>query len=203
MEKGILPFGFEVARILDCGFMIEEIVTPEPNNIDVGYGMNFVFDVQNSWIQYGIRADFRDKLSNTTFISGTVLTRFGIDNLSSFVNADNKIDFPAGSLEMLFSIAFSHMRAIVSKNVAGSRFTNIVVPIVKPNELFIELLNINIEKFSKFQERIGIKKQERTVVSDFQVKNMVFNKEEKKDIEDVELAPSANVKKTKSKKATH
>lgn len=170
MEKTLPPFRFEIIRILDCGFMIEEMITPEPGNVDVRYGMNFVFDVQNSWIQYGIRCDFKDVSTNQNFLSGTVLTRFGIDNLSAFVDENDKVQFPSGSLEALFGIAFSHMRAITSKNVSGSKFTNLLVPVVNPNELFTELLNINIEKFSKFKEEVGLEKKERTSISDFQLK---------------------------------
>jgi hypothetical protein len=171
-DKQVKPFGFDISRILDCGFGIEELITPEIDKVDIGYGMNFVFDVKNSWVRIGIRTDFKTKDTNQTFITGTVLTEFSIDNLNQFLDNNNLVNFPDGSLEMLFGIAFSHMRAIVSKNVSGSRFTNILVPVVNPTELFKELLNINIAKFSEFKKEIGRENQERVTVSDFQLNNI-------------------------------
>ena len=151
MDKEVTPFRFEISRILDCGFMIEESITPEIDLVDVGYGMNLAFDIENSWVSIGIRTDFRTKGTNQTFLSGTVLTEFMIDNLKSFVDDDGIVKSPEGSLETLFGIAFSHMRAIISKNVSGSKFTNFFVPIVNPTELFQELLQIKVAKLNQSQ----------------------------------------------------
>ncbi|MVN21088.1 hypothetical protein [Mucilaginibacter arboris] len=155
------PFQFSIMRILDCGFMIEEAISPENNNIQIGYGMSFTFDTQNDWIEYLIRTDFREKDSNIKFLSGTVLTRFNIANLVSFVDENQKINFPDGSLEILFGIAFGHMRAIVSKNIAGSRFSHFIIPIINQQSLFKELLEANIERVKKIRETELIKKEDK------------------------------------------
>jgi hypothetical protein len=143
MTKEPAQFGFEVQRIIDCGFMIEEAIVPETGDVQIGYGMGFFYDVEASYVNIGIRTDFKTASSNAMFMTGTVATRFWVDNMKGFADKNGVVEFPDGMLPALFSIAFSHMRAIISKNVSGSRFTNIIVPIVNPNELFVELLQRN------------------------------------------------------------
>ena len=96
----------------------------------------------------------------TGIIEHATITRFGVNNLKGFEDENGKILFPAGSLETLFSIAFSHMRAILAKNNTGSRFTNFIVPVINPNTLFNELLQINIEAVKKMKERADISNEE-------------------------------------------
>ncbi|HSY62430.1 MAG TPA: hypothetical protein VK796_11160 [Cytophaga sp.] len=195
MDKQQSLFGFEVMRILDCGFSIEEAINPQPGNVLIGYGMNFVFDVENSWVQYGIRADFKDNETKQSFMTGTVLTRFGIDNLSQFLDENDNVMFPEGSLEALFGIAFNHMRAILSKNVSGSKFQNIIVPVIIPRDLFPELLQINIEKFNEFKASAGVENQQPSDIADFQIKEKkskikLEEKQHMEKFENIDLAPT-------------
>jgi len=88
-------------------------------------------------------------------LSGSVLTRFSVNNLKGFVDENDKIVFPDGSLEALFGIAFNHMRAILAKNVAGSKFSTTIVPAINPAPIFHELLKMNVEAYKKLQEDIG------------------------------------------------
>ncbi|RKR84840.1 hypothetical protein BDD43_5093 [Mucilaginibacter gracilis] len=155
MDTEYPPFEFGISRIVDCGFMIEEAVKAEPNKVRLGYSMNFLFDVPNSWIQFNVRADFQHSETGITFLSGTVLTRFSINNLSGFLDDDKKVVFPKGVLESLFGIAFSHMRAILAKNIAGSRFTNVYVPVIDTQVVFNELLKRNIEVAKKLNEDLA------------------------------------------------
>jgi len=171
MENETNVFAFDVVRVLDCGFSIEEMIDPTDGNIQTGYGMNFTFDVENSWVQMIVRVDLNTIDTDKTFISGTVLTRFGINNLKGFIDENNLVNFPKGSLETLFGIAFTHMRAIFAKNISGSRFTNIIVPVINPNELFPELLNLSIEKFKQFMGEKDLAKGESVDFSNFQIKH--------------------------------
>jgi len=154
-------FQFSIIRIFDCGFTIEEAVNPEIDNIQIGYGMSFTFDIEKDWIEYLITANFKEKDSNFIFITGTVLTRFNVNNLDGFLDKNKKINFPIGSLESLFGIAFGHLRAIVSKNIVGSKFSNFIIPVINQQSLFDELLQANLERVRKIREA-GLAKKEDT-----------------------------------------
>ena len=149
MEKETPEFTYGIIRILDCGFGIQELISPELDKITVGYGMNFGINTEENWVQYVIKADFMDSETNSVFLSGTSLTRFNVTNLKGFIKENNDMLLPDGFLETLFGIAFTHMRAILAKNIAGSKFSNIIVPIVNPNPLFKDLLQIQREEMKK------------------------------------------------------
>lgn len=159
MENNIKPIEFGVIRILDCGFLIQELIPPDPDKILIGYGMNFLFDVDEGWLEFVLKAEFKHADNNITFLSGNVLTRFAIIDFPSFVGEDNKVFFPPDSLETLFGIAFGHLRAIMAKNVSGSRFANVIVPVINPSPIFHELLQMNIEAEKKSTESEPIKKE--------------------------------------------
>lgn len=160
MDDKLPILGFQIVRILDCGFFIEESINVDFENAQIGYAMNFSFSIENNWIEFIIRVDLKEKSSNATFLSGTVLTKFGINNLAGFLNQDNKFDFPSGSLEVLFGIAFSHLRAIVAKNSAGSRFRDFIIPPINQIALFNELLEANIERVKQASVLVNQDKKE-------------------------------------------
>jgi len=145
MLKELPAFEFGIARILDCGFSIEEAHNPE-DGLQIGYGMSFLFDPTNSWIQFNIRVDFTTQKTSALAVTGTVMTRFSVNSLSDFLDENNIVNFPEGAVESLFGIAYSHLRAILAKNLSGSRFNDLYVPVANPNELFHSLFQANVER---------------------------------------------------------
>jgi len=101
--------------------------------------MGFYFDIEKNWVQFNLRADFV-KEEKQIFATGTVLTKFGIQNLQSFADENGDVNWPPNALETMFGIAFSHMRAMMCKNLAGTRFSNFIVPLVNPASMFKQLI---------------------------------------------------------------
>ena len=146
---------FAIIRILDCGFQVEEAIFNEPTAA-LGYGMNLAYDLEQDWVQLNIRAEFKQPQSGIIFLTGTVLTRFSVRDLKSLVGEDGVINFPKNSLETLFSISFGHMRAILSKNCAGSRFATYIVPAINPSLLFQDLYKSMVEYTTQTFTSFGI-----------------------------------------------
>lgn len=149
MEKKKPPFIYQITRIQDCGLYIEEAINPNQPDSKLGYGMSFVFDVNNSWIQFIIKAEFRTS-AGELMASGSVLTRFAIANLKDFIEEGNETNviFPDNTVETLFGLSFTHLRAILTKNLAGSRFAHLILPVINPIELFKNLLEYNIAMYN-------------------------------------------------------
>jgi hypothetical protein len=149
MENIDNVFEFAISRILDLGYSIDESVNIGDDNIKLGYAMDFRYEVANNWVEFVIKTEFSDASSGTVFLSGSTLTRFSIKKLDSFFKGGTTFSFPENSMETLFGIAFTHMRAMLSKNCGGSKFQWIIVPAVDPKKVFNELLQINIAVFEK------------------------------------------------------
>jgi len=158
-------FAFNVQRILDCGFVVEEAIFPELNDTLLGYGQGFYFNIEEGWVQFTLRADFSKEL-NQIFATGTVLTRFGVQNLKSFIDDQGDVIWPPNALETMFGIAFSHLRALFSKNLAGTRFADHILPLINAAKLFKTLIEqdpLYIEGKIKMQPAPNIKSEEKTV----------------------------------------
>jgi hypothetical protein len=180
MEKENPPFFYGILRILDCGFQVEEAIEPDIVGMKVGYAMNFLFDVDNNWIEYLIRVDFSDEKTGITFVSGTVKTVFSIRDFKSFVDENNKVQFPTGSLETLFGIAFGHLRAILAKNLGGTKYSQVYVPVINAAVVFNDLLQMNIERFKQAQTegKVEVVRKEESI-----------KQEDKNSAESIDLAP--------------
>jgi hypothetical protein len=183
MENESPQLFFSILRILDCGFIFEEAIQADISDMKIGHGMNFFFDIDNEFIDYLVRIDFIDAKTGLTFISGTVKTMFSIRDFRKFVDSDKKVQFPKGSLEAMFSISYHHLRAILAKNLGGTKFSNVYAPIVNPHDLFHTLLQENIEK---------IKNAPTVSVNDN------LKKETPKEMENIVLAPNTKGKKSKN-----
>lgn len=162
MEKDIPQFLFSVSRILDSAFSVDEMAVPELTKLIVGYGMNFGFNIQGNWVEYSIRADFKEKGSEEKdpFISGTALTRFHVPNLGEFYNSKtDQMEFPNGALDVLFGIAFSHLRAFLSKNLASTKFSGIYLPVINPADVFQNLLHKNMSEYNRTSDTNKVHKK--------------------------------------------
>jgi len=152
MKKEAQPFEFGIIRIADLTYFVNEIPKIINEKVQLGYGMNFLFDTVENWVEFVVRVDFKDSDSGTSILSGSTLTRFSVKNLNGFVNEEDVLVFPNDSVETLFGIAFSHMRAMLSKNAAGTKFNWIIVPIIDAKQLFNDLLQHNVEVMKKLKK---------------------------------------------------
>jgi hypothetical protein len=71
------------------------------------------------------------------FMEGTSQNVFTIQELAKMVVSENQdlINIPDNILAMLLSISISHTRALMSQSVLGSKFQDIIIPIVNPGDL--------------------------------------------------------------------
>lgn len=141
MENELPAFRFNILRILDSVFFVEEAYDPNPNDVKTNFGMGFHFDTEAGWVQYNIRANFSTDDTEKPFVTGTVVTKFAVENLKSFTDSDGSVIWPSNALEVMFSIAFTHMRALLAKNTAGTKFSQYIVPLVNSRELFKQLMD--------------------------------------------------------------
>jgi phage-related minor tail protein len=70
-------------------------------------------------------------------MEGTSQNVFTIQELAKMVVSENQdlINIPDNILTMLLSISISHTRALMSQSALGSKFQDIIIPIVNPGDL--------------------------------------------------------------------
>ena len=155
MENQPEGFGFNVLRVFDSVFFVEEAHNPKAEDVEISYGLAIQPDTEGSWVQYNIRVDFSTK-DTKVFATGTVVTKFGIQELKQYI-IDESIIWPPGVLEAMFSISFSHTRALMAKNMAPTKFSKYIVPLINHVPVFNELM-----KAQPGFEGVGIKDENQT-----------------------------------------
>ena len=131
-------FDFNVLEIRDLGFTVNEHLPAELptdwiSSVDVG------FSETSNWIEVTVGVDFRDE-QEKTLVSGRVLTRFFVSQLEQYFSPDREyiLTLPNDYDLTLFSLSFTHTRAILTKNLAGTKYSKVIVPLVNPNEFFLQ-----------------------------------------------------------------
>ena len=138
MENKSFQFAFNVLRVFDSVFYVEEAVNIDNEQIMLNYGLGLYSSIEDSSVQFVVKADFSS--GDKIFATNTVVTKFGINDLKAFTDEKGGIGWPVNSLETMFGIAFSHLRALMAKNLAGSRFSNLILPLINQIEVFNNLI---------------------------------------------------------------
>jgi len=141
MEKNSPSFAFNVLRVFDSVFFVEEGINIDNQQIKLNYGLGLYSKIEESSVQFVVRADFSS--DDKIFATNTVVTKFGINDLKAFTDEKGGIKWPLNSLETMFGIAFSHLRALMAKNMAGSRFSFLILPLINQIEVFNSLMQDN------------------------------------------------------------
>jgi hypothetical protein len=142
-----ITFEFGIARIKDLAFEInEEITIDEQVGGSVNFNNSFDLLVEKNIVNITIEARFfKEDPNKDTFIKGKVLTSFFVKDLNTFrIEGDeDNIHLPHQAMATLMSIAVTHTRALIAKATMGSKFNNVYIPVVNPNELIKDLMVTN------------------------------------------------------------
>jgi len=150
-EKQGLKTG--ILNIQDLGFQVNIFEKPNTDDIAIGYDMNLSFNEIEDWIQFIIEVEFVNSKNQVRIIYSTVLSKFFVENLKQYFTKDNDaLQLPYQGLETLFGMAFTHTRAILAKNLAGTPHSHLYIPIINPGILLNDLLKQATERMIEKKE---------------------------------------------------
>ncbi len=150
-EKQGLKTG--ILNIQDLGFQVNIFEEPDNENIAIGYDMNLSFDEIENWIQFIIEVEFVNSKNQVRIIYSTVLSKFFVENLNQYFTEDKEaLQLPHQGLETLFGLAFTHTRAILAKNLAGTIHSHLYIPIINPTVLLNSLLKQATDRITENQK---------------------------------------------------
>jgi hypothetical protein len=145
MLKKQLPVMLGISAIKGLQYFVDESIEVELSNIRVGYGLEIANDDVDA-VRFIISITFRTKDEDKTFASSKTSTIFKVKDLPNYLsNNGEELDLPQESMDVMFSIAFTHARALHAQHTNGTVHEEIIVPIVDPGSLLKNLLRINDE----------------------------------------------------------
>ena len=82
-------------------------------------------------------------------MKGRTATTFLIRNMLEYsrtINDHEEIDLPDPVWITMFSVAFSHARALLAKSSSGTRYGHMLMPLINPEQEFYKLFGPALEK---------------------------------------------------------
>jgi hypothetical protein len=139
-----IKIGYRVETIQTVKFSFEDISEEELNKlmsdpkgllIDVNIHTNI--NKESSTITLDVSTNLFKSNDNTLLVHHTGRTSYYIDGLEKTANTNNtSFDLPNNLLIQLYSIAYTHARALLSVEISPTTYRNkYFLPVINPNSL--------------------------------------------------------------------
>ncbi len=141
-----------IKQVKELAFMMDESAF----RIDMHFKMNIQtelsFDFASDDLFFQIAVTFlNDEHRNIARIE--VMNNFVIQNLRQFhvSNSSEKIEIPEDLLTIIFSISFSHARALMSNHLNGTAIQSLMIPVISPKAVLktLKIQGIDLTKSKK------------------------------------------------------
>lgn len=142
-EKKAIEFAIDDIRLLE--FFVDESKNVG-KTFNINYSIDIGMDIPNDILRISIAAFCKEQEGDVVFMRGNVETIFSIRNMNLYAFSDDRpgIDLPREFMITLFSISFSHARAILAQSSGRVKFSTILLPIIDPvlefNKMFPDSL---------------------------------------------------------------
>jgi len=137
-----------IKKIKDIEFFVnEDIEVSDPNYISVSFELGTNFQIEENSIELQLTAFFKEDKQGEIFMRIKTSNVFLMIELSEFADKDsNTFQIPNNIMTTLFSLSFSHTRALLAKNALGTKFADIYLPIINPSEMVMQLMSQYLAK---------------------------------------------------------
>lgn len=139
MENQHKTIAWAINEIKELEFFVDE-------ELDIGPSFNFNFNVTlnpkplENKLQFIIHASYIKKETNEVFMKSKVATSYLIKDLHLFSKktegGKDAVNLPNPLWIALFSIAFTHTRAILSRSSSGTKYAHMLLPAINPEKEF-------------------------------------------------------------------
>ena len=139
---------FAIKEIRELEFFVNEEARLR-DAFDLNYHVNISVRVAVESIVISVGADFLVKEDMSLFMKGRTATTFLIRNMLEYsrtINDHEEIDLPDPVWITMFSVAFSHARALLAKSSSGTRYGHMLMPLINPEQEFYKLFGPALEK---------------------------------------------------------
>lgn len=149
MNPNPVQIQWAIKEIKELEFFIDE-------SIDLGPSFDFNFTVEirplenEEIVRLGIIVNYAKTDTKEQFMRGKVVTSFLIKDLKTLVrkieDRPDLLDLPEQLWVALFSIAFTHARAILSRSSAGTKYAHMLLPAINPEAEFRKLFGNHVKQ---------------------------------------------------------
>ncbi|MEJ0055765.1 MAG: hypothetical protein WDN75_08995 [Bacteroidota bacterium] len=140
--------GYAIKAVKETEYFVDESVEPgEQCEFTLNAGIHAKSDLEE--IHFTISAIYQNKGTSLDFLRGKTTSVFAINNMKDRIKIKDgreTIDLPDPLWITLFSISYTHARAMLSRSSAGTKFGHMILPLVSPEEQFRAIFKKELEK---------------------------------------------------------
>ena len=130
--------GFAIKSVKETEYFVNESLELDDQ---IDYTLNAGLDIRTdaNEINFIVFASFRKKGTTEDYLRGKTISTFLFENLKSraaIKDGKEVVDLPDPLWVTLFSISYSHARAMLAKSQAGTKYNHLILPIINPEEHF-------------------------------------------------------------------
>lgn len=140
-----------IKKIKDLEFFIDEDIQVN-GPFDFNHNVSIVTNAEDETVSFIILVNYFLTQTQTPFMRSKSITVFNVKNLKSVVKVvDGRelFDIPDQLLVTMFSISFTHSRALHAKSCAGTKYSELLMPLINPDHEFRKLFGPNLENLSQ------------------------------------------------------
>ena len=142
---------WSILEIKETEFFVDD--SAKPGQVNFGYQVVLDIKVAESLVSFSIIATYVNATTNEVVLKSKSFTSFRIKNMESFTKKDEKgqdaVDLPDELWIALFSMAYSHARALLAKSAGPTIFKTLIIPPINPESEFKKLFGQHIKDAAK------------------------------------------------------
>lgn len=139
MKNENLQISFVIKRVQEVFFYLnEKLFVPDPEKIiQIQLGETIGFNFENKYVNFTLRIflHYANSPINDTLADIRVENIFEVPQLNSFLNKDNLVILPQDLIISIVSMSISHARALLCKNLAGTSYQSVILPISNARDI--------------------------------------------------------------------
>jgi hypothetical protein len=130
-----------VKKIKDVEFFInEELELANPTISNIRFELTINCDLKEKSVEFLLTTIFVDPKNGNILMKIKTSNVFIFLELSDYYKPDtNEYNIPNNVMVTFLSLSISHSRALLSKNALGTKFADLIIPIVNPSEILKQL----------------------------------------------------------------
>jgi preprotein translocase subunit SecB len=142
---------WSILEIKETEFFVDE--SAKPGQVNFSYQVVLDIKVAASSVSFSIIATYVNATTNEVILKSKSHTSYGIKNMESFTIKDEKgqdaVDLPDALWISLFSMAYSHARAMMARSAGSTIFKTLVLPPINPEAEFRKLFGPHMKDAAK------------------------------------------------------
>jgi hypothetical protein len=140
-------FGYQIKKIKCLSFKINEDIEVDLPTLMVNLNYRTTYNIEGGYFDFALDISFSPKdKPDVKCMEFDILNRFAVLDLAKYIDKETEsFNFPPQVLVNILSLSISHSRAIISQQIGGTKYNDVIIPITDALPLATQFFNLKLE----------------------------------------------------------